>query len=394
MSHSPETLKSAAVEKTGLSCFGDPWFEAPLAAWARDLNGPQLNERARAFLARLAVTNLCRRLEIVDWLERNPSIADITVPPIVYVSGMERSGTTLLHNLLAQDPHGRALVRWELMHPVPSPTAETWHSDPRIAEVQRAVDQMRGTPLERMHWVNAEDPEECAWGAYDCTGLLGRAAGMVMPGWQAWMDSADLTPSYLEYRQLIRLLLWRNPLAPDGHLVLKCPQHSRDLLRFSQAFPEARFVLTHRDPFRTSVSACALIAGINGPFVADSEAFARGDNWIPAALKSVDRSCQGLMTFAQSSSAARADVAYPELVADPAGTVQSIYKTLNLPWHEEFDARMAAFLSAQASGKRARPPAELPTFGLDHATCLQRPTMAAYCRHFNVVPELTRQTGA
>lgn len=394
MNHSAESLKAAAVGKTGLSNFGDPWFEAPLAAWARDLNGPQLNERGRAFLARLAVTNLCRRLEIVDWLARNPSIADVTVPPIVYVSGMERSGTTLLHNLLALDPRGRALVRWELMHPVPSPTAETWHGDPRIAEVQRAVDQMRGTPLERMHWVNAEDPEECAWGAFDCTGLLGRAAGMVMPRWQAWIDSADLTPSYLEYRQLIRLLLWRNPIAPDGHLVLKCPQHSRDLLSFSRAFPEARFVLTHRDPFRTCVSACALISGINGPFMADSEAFARGDNWIPAASKSVDRSCQGLMTFARSNSAARADVAYPELVADPKATVRSIYAALDLPWPAEFDTRMAAFLSAQASGKRAKPPAELPSFGLDHATCLERPVMSAYCRQFDVVPERIRQTGA
>lgn len=394
MSHSAETLKAAAVKKTGLSSFGDPWFEAPLSAWARDLNGPQLNERARGFLARLAVTNLCRRLEIVDWLKQNPAISEVSIPPIVYVSGMERSGTTLLHNLLALDPRGRALVRWELMLPVPSPTTQTWHNDPRIAEVQRAAEQVRGTPLERMHWVNADDPEECAWGAYDCTGLLGRAAAAVMPNWSAWIDSADLTPSYLEYRQLIRLLLWRNPLPPDGHLVLKCPQHSRDLLNFSKALPEARFVLTHRDPYRTTVSACALLAGINGPFAADSEAFARGDNWIPWVLGSVERSTQGLMTFARSSPAARADVAYPELVSDPAATTRAIYTTLGLQWPQELVQRIAAYLSAQASGKRAKPPAELPTFGLDHMTCLERPAMAAYCRHFHVVPELTRQTGA
>lgn len=393
MSHSVGTLKSAAVEKTGLSDFGDPWFEAPLEAWAQDLNGPQVNERARSFLARLAVTNLCRRLEIVDWLARHPAIHDVTIPPIIYVSGMERSGTTLLHNLLALDPRGRALLRWELMHPVPSPQAETWHNDPRIVEVQRAVDQLRGTALERMHWVNADDPEECAWGAFDCTGLLGRAPAIMMPNWSSWMDSADLTPSYLEYRQLIRLLLWRNPLQQGGHLVLKCPQHSRDLVRLSQALPEARFVLTHRDPFRTSVSACALVEGINGPFASDHKAFASGDNWIAATLASMDRSVLGLMTFARSGLPAHVDVAYPRLVSDPTGTMRSIYAALDLPWPQGLDARIAAFLAAQAAGKRAKPPADLPTFGIDHAACLNRPAMAAYCQHFNISPELVRQTG-
>ncbi|MFM9862144.1 MAG: sulfotransferase family protein [Micropepsaceae bacterium] len=393
MIHSTASLKAEAVQRTGLNDFGNPWFEAPVGMWARDLNWSQLNDRGRAFLARLAVTNLCRRLEVIDWLNRHPAIDDVAVPPIVYVSGMERSGTTLLHNLLALDPRGRALLRWELMHPVPAPTTETYRSDPRIADVQRAADQLRGTPLERMHWVNADDPEECVWGAFDCTGLLGRAGAAVMPNWSAWIDSADLMPSYREYRRLIRLLIWRNPLPEGGHLVLKCPQHSRDLLTLAQAFPEARFVLTHRDPFRTSVSACALIAGIDAPFAADSEAFAWGGDWVRTTVASMERSAVGMTAFAGASHP-RADVAYPQLITDPAGTVRAIYAALGLDWPEGFDARIGAFLAAQASGKRARPPAELPTFGLEHASYLARQAMAAYCRRFGIAPEVTRQTGA
>lgn len=393
MSQSLASLKAADVERTGLTDFGDSWFEAPLEAWVRDLNGPQLNERASGFLARLAVTNLCRRLEVIDWLARHHSIDDVAVPPIIYVSGMERSGTTLLHNLLALDPRGRALLRWELMCPVPSPTVESYRTDPRIAEVQRAADQMRDTALERMHWVNADDPEECTWGAFDCTGLLGRAASALMPTWTAWLDSADLTPSYLEYRRLIRLLLWRNPLPAGGHLVLKCPQYSRDLVRLARAFPEARFVLTHRDPFRTSVSACALIEGINAPFAADAEVFARGERWIAAVLASMERSAVGLTAFAASKHS-RVDVAYPQLVSDSAGTVREIYAALGLDIPAELETRIAAFLTAQANGKRAKPPADLPTFGLDHARYLQRPAMAAYCRQFAIAREVTRQTGA
>src|SRR5271165_4634022 len=117
MTETVETLKAKAVEATGLRDFGEDWFEQPLAAWVKDLAGPSLKESGRAFLARLAVTNLLRRLEVIDWCNRHPEIDDVAVPPILYITGLERSGTTLLHNLLALHPKSRALLRWELMRP-------------------------------------------------------------------------------------------------------------------------------------------------------------------------------------------------------------------------------------------------------------------------------------
>lgn len=57
-----------------------------------------------------------------------------------------------------------------------------------------------------MHWVNADEPEECTWGAFDCTGLMGRAP-MMMPTWNHWLAAHDLTPSFVEYRRLIKLLI-------------------------------------------------------------------------------------------------------------------------------------------------------------------------------------------
>lgn len=151
------------------------------------------------------------------------------------------------------------------MRPTPPPEAATWRSDRRIAEIQSAVDRQRGTPLEPMHWVNADEPEECTWGAIDCTGLMGRAPGMITPTWSHWLATHGLTPSFLEYRRLIKLLIWRNPLPPGGHLVLKSRQNSRNIAQFAAAFPEARFALTHRDPFRAFTSVCTLIEGVLGP---------------------------------------------------------------------------------------------------------------------------------
>lgn len=99
-----ESLKAQAVMKTGLRDFGDAWFEAPLAAWVGDLQNPALSEKGRGFFERLAVSNLSRRLEVADCLKRHPEIGAVEIPPILYITGLESSGTTFLHNLLALHP--------------------------------------------------------------------------------------------------------------------------------------------------------------------------------------------------------------------------------------------------------------------------------------------------
>jgi len=240
MKASIESLKSAASEQTGLDDFGCGVYAEPLQAWAKDLNGSNLNERGKEFFKGLVVADLSKRLKLVQCFKDYPEIEGIVVPPILYITGHERSGTTLLHNLLCLHPKSRAFLRWELMQPAPPPEASTYHSDPRIAQVQAPIDKLKGSLLEQLHWVNADEPEECAWGLWNCSGMLGQAVSFVMPNWFQWLHEADFTPTLEEYRCLVKLLLWRNPVPNDGFLVLKCPQFLWNLESFSRIFPEAR----------------------------------------------------------------------------------------------------------------------------------------------------------
>ena len=114
---------------------------------------------------------------VCEWwqtLREHPEIASVPIPRIVYITGLERSGTTLLHNLFALHCYGRALLRWELMEPVPPPEVQTYATDARIGTVQASVDKLRGSTLEHMHWVNADEPEECVWGFIDAVSMLGQ----------------------------------------------------------------------------------------------------------------------------------------------------------------------------------------------------------------------------
>jgi hypothetical protein len=388
-------MKAQAVAVTGLSDFGDDWFEGPLSAWAADLGRGKLSPESRQRLAVIAIADLCKRLRVVDCLKRNPEIEDAPIPPIIYVTGLARSGTTFLHHLLSLGALARPLLRWELTMPTPPPEAATYRTDPRIAKIQEGLEKLRGKPLEQMHWVNADEPDECTVGAYDCTGLLGRAITPLMPGWRQWLHTNDLGQSYVEYRRLIKLLLWRNPVAPGGYLVLKSPQNARDIARFCEVFPEARVVIIHRDPYRAAVSSLALQNQITRAFSPKRQMSFEADRSGAAGIVlAIETILESLSAFVGNTDRRVANPLYARLVKDPAGVVRSIHETIGIDAPADIEDRIAALLAAQAAGKRKAPIAELPTRGLDQSTFLARQSIAAYMQRFNVEPEWTRQTGA
>ncbi len=389
----PEEICDAAVAATGLDDFGDSWFRGPLAAYADDLKQPNLTEKGRGFLTSLVVRDLSRRLRVLQTLRDHAEIADVPIPPIVYVTGQERSGTTLLHNLLSRHPRGRALLRWELMEPVPPPEAATYADDPRIARQQASIDRLRGSTLEKMHWVNADDPEECVWGFVDAISMLGQSPSPCMPQWRHFLMHEDPTPAYENYRRVIQILLWRNPVGPEGFLVLKAPQIATHVATLAKVFPEAHFVVTDRDPFRCIASMAVLAESIIEPFCVDNPMSSDGTR---------DRVVLGVMRpkfpALTALTAARPDrvthVAYPDLVAEPLGAVDRVFAGAGIAAGVETADRVGAFLDAQRSGGRAAPPRELASMGYTREDVMGDPAVRAYCDTFGIEAEVTRLTGS
>jgi hypothetical protein len=279
------------------------------------------------------------------------------------------------------------------MHPTPPPEAVTYRSDPRIAKTQASIDKLRGTLLEQMHWVNADEPEECQWGMIDGSSIMGRSACVSMPRWHEWVTTRDPEAGFREYRQVLKLLLWRNPPLPGGHLVLKCPQFLGDLSTFARVFPEARFVLTHRDPYRAIVSICALQASIHDPYFADKTAL-HESAFLPSFFTSFaeDRLVR-LFPFCEAHSHV-CHVPYPALVKSPIAVVERIYAESGIEPPGDVAAPIERFVLAQREGKRAKPPDSLPTYGLDQEVFLSRPIIAEHCRRFGIERETVRRTGA
>lgn len=381
-----------AIAATGITDVGDDWFMTPLALWASDLEQTNLTPRGQRFLRSLAVRDVSRRLRVLDTIRRHPEIDDVELPPIVHITGLERSGTTLLHNLVALHRSSRALLRWELMEPVPPPTTESYETDPRIAQVQASVEPLRGSLLEQMHWVNADEPEECVWGFVDCVSMLGQAASMCMPAWGRFISAADMTPAFQHYRQVVQLLTWQHPVEPGGFLVLKAPQIAIHIDAFADVFPEATFVVTDRDPFRALVSVAVLGQAVVDPFCVVNPVTHPNPDALDLAA-SVQNKLAAIQAFTATRPDGIAHLAYPDLVGDPALAVTRLLDTIGVADDPGLAERVHAFLAAQRAGRRSAPPANLDTFGYEHDEVLARPVIGGYCTRFGIEPEHRRLTG-
>jgi hypothetical protein len=389
-----EQLVAQAVADTGLDDLGSPHLHEVLDAWCADLSSDRFSEAGRQFLARQAARNVAMRLRVRAALRANPEIEDVRLPPIIRIMGFPRSGTTLLHQLMSLRPGVRSVRRWELVQPLPPPEASTYATDPRIARVQQSVEVLRGTDLERMHWVEAEDPEECTWGFLDASGLMGRGLLGVMPEWGDLVidRTRPRRETYREYRQLLQLLLWRNPVPPGGVLVLKCPTDNDQVGTFLEVFPEAKVLLCHRDPFRTLVSSCRLQEIVGGPHLASPDAAGIGAR-NGRALRVQARFAEALVDAAAAAPHRVASLQYADLMAAPADEVLAAFGRLGVSVEpKQMRRAVTAFLDAQAHGRRAAPPPGYADFGHSPEQVRADPAIAAYVAAFDVPVEETRIT--
>jgi hypothetical protein len=382
----PEAVLDGAVRATGLDDFGSLHFMPFLDAWCADLAGSHLAESGSQALLRQASRNLEVRLRVQDTLSRFPEIDAVPIPPVVRIMGFPRSGTTMLHNLLARLPGHRALLRWELVDPVPPPEAATYASDPRIAKVQRPLEALRGTELERMHWVRADEPEECTWGFLDLSGLMGRGCMAAMPSWADLVvdHSGPHRVTYAEYRRLIKLLLWRNPMPPESVLVLKCPMDVGELATFLDAFPEAKVLLCHRDPFRTVTSGCRMQDVVCGSFLARPEA--RIDGATEQAIRMTAMFADA-MVDAIALGDRVASVRYSDLMTRPADVVVGACRALGIPADPHATAQAARDYATAQHSQRVMPPAAYPDYGLSADAIRRHPAFARYIETFDVPAE-------
>ncbi len=351
---SPDELMAAAVEQTGLDDFGDDSFREGLEILVRSLQDEaQLNAMGEAVLYPRIVGHLAQRLQVEDWYRRHPEIDDVRiVAPLIGLS-LPRTGSTALSFLLAQDPNVRFLRTWESGQPCPPPSTVVGR-DPRIPETSGV--QMGG----RQHVPSdVNGPMECLeLMSLDFKSQMFLAFAQI-PSYAAWLIDADLTSTYLYERRVLKLLQWGEPAKPWR---LKTPAHLLWLDHLNRAFPDARFVMTHRDPTEVMLSVADVYADVGGMFTDHLDRHYIGrlnvEQWSIGMNRTLAfRDREGDERFY--------DIDFRAMQADPVGEVRGLYGWLGEPVTDEFESGMRRWWAENAENREPSTHPDAATFGLD-----------------------------
>ena len=335
---SPGKLMAAAVERTGLNDFGDDCFREGLEILVKALRDEaRLNDRGEGFIYARVGMHLRQRLQVEDWYRRHPEIDDETIDNPLFGLGLPRTGSTALSFLLAQDPDIRYLRSWESAEPCPPPST-VQGDDPRIPPEQRAL--MVGS---RHHVPNdIHGPMECLdLMALDFKSQIFQAFAQI-PSYSEWLATdADYTSTYAYERRVLKLLQWGEPPRPWR---LKSPAHVLALDHLDRVFPDARFVMTHRDPTDVILSVADVYADIAGGFTDHLDRRYLGELNVNHWSVGMDRTVK----FRDGGADDRFfDIDFRAMGADPIGEVRRLYGWLKQPVTDEFEAGMRTLVGGQ-----------------------------------------------
>tara|TARA_R100000005_G_scaffold95328_1_gene76395 strand:+ start:847 stop:2100 length:1254 start_codon:yes stop_codon:yes gene_type:complete len=343
----------AARRRTGLSDFGPEDFRERLQLlldeWGQDA---EMTASQRLNLFGYLVRYASNRLLLQQAWQRHPEALAQSIERPIIVAGLPRSGTTHLLNLLAADSRFRSLPLWESYEPVPLPgeTALADGTDPRMRRCAEAWEGMQAvTPLlAAMHPMNPEHIHEELelmgpdFASYNFEWLA------PSPRWRDHYYAHDQTPHYRYMRDVLKLLQWyRGP----NRWVLKCPQHLEQLPVLQAVFPDATYVITHRDPVAVIQSAVTMLAYGYRMSRTRIDTGAIVDYWadrVEHLLQACVRDRPAL------PSAQTIDVPFHEFMADDLGMVEKIYACAGVELTAQARAEMQAFIAAHPRGKEGR----------------------------------------
>ena len=378
---SSDEIVRAAARAAKSDEFGDESFLDALPVLSDAISREaDLSWLGRVMFRQQLLGFLQNRFSVYRYRAAHPEVAGVPIERPLFVVGYPRTGTTILFNLLAQDPANRVPLSWEVQFPDPPPQGETFSTDPRIDKARKYFGYMdiMAPSLASIHEVGAEVPQECM--PIVAQTMLGPQFNVTfnVPSYQAWVDQQSHAPAYTYHRHYLEHLQSKHM---KDRWVLKSPTHLHSLDALLAEYPDARFIITHRDPAKTMPSLASLYYVIRG---------LASDSVDPHALG--QQVMEWWATAADLSMAARdkhtdkadqfIDIQFEEIMADPVAALGRAYERFEMPWSGDIEERMRAFLADNPRGKHGAHRYEIEDFGMTLGQIRER--FEGYCRAYDI----------
>lgn len=358
-------LVEVARRDSEISDLDDPKVRQPLEVLVESLErDAQLTPVGRVLAGKYLTLALMSRLLVADERRRFPETETLKIRRPLYVLGLPRTGTTLLYNLLAQDPRARPLRMWESYFPAKRASERQLDHEPRkarCAEITRRMVSLAPN-LPKIHPIDPLGPEECF-------GLLANTfvspfflTRFHVPTYFRWLldqPREAMDHAYQEYFEQLQCLQRQQPAL--GHWLLKSPLHLFGLASLTKTLPEACIVQTHRDPSQVVPSACSLFETVRGVSTRQVDRKSLGREVLELLRTSLER---GQAARKQLSADRVFDVHYEQLLENPLATVRSIYEHFGYQVTSEHMHRAQAWLNSNPRSKLGVHRYSLADYGL------------------------------
>ncbi|MEM1114534.1 MAG: sulfotransferase [Pseudomonadota bacterium] len=378
------SLIDYARQRSGLTDFGADDWQEPFGVFLKSL----AEEAELTLMGRLMMRNdlllyLSTRLQVEELHKRHPEILEEKIVEPMFIVGLPRSGTSILFELLWQDPDVGVPLLWEALIPCPPPEASTYDSDPRIAQADGLFDQWnRVTPeFAQIHEMRGHLPAECDLLMAPTFISDHLSATASVPSYMEWCAQADQTISFRYHKQILQVLQWKNP---RKRWLLKAPAHLGKLPVLLNVYPDARIVHTHRDPMKSMASSASLMGTLyymrsDQRFNAELwDQFLMGEATAQRLELVMDQREQGLVPAENI-----VDSRYQDLMDDPIKCIQGIYQHFGLSLTDTAKQRMQNYLADKPKGKFGK-----HQYSMDDSRSAERALFQRYQSAYNVPNEM------
>ena len=346
-----EALLQAAQERTGLSDFGgslyggseDDWREG-FALLLKCLNEEaRLNKQGRMIAFHDLLRHLQNRLQVTEDIKTNPEILDEKIVKPLFIVGLPRTGSTILHDLLSQDPANRVPMTWECHLMSPPPEQSSYETDPRIAICDAHLEQTSRLFIpgfQAIHEMGAQLAQECVMlNAFDFKSYI-FSNQYYVPTYERWVENTSLESQYRTHKCQLQYMQWKNP---RERWVLKSVAHIWGLDVIHKIYPDAQIIMTHRDPLKLITSHCSLVSMATSMCSDAIKPEEIGEFWRFSWLDAMKKG----VAFRNSDrpEAKRVfDVHFADLVKDQVAVAQRIYDHFDLQLSDQVKQRMQQFI--------------------------------------------------
>lgn len=308
--------------------------------------------------------SLYGRYKVEQELAKNPQIEKEEIKQPVFIIGMPRTGTTILHALMAEDPAHRSPLAWECLLPYPAATPETFRNNDQLKTVTKEFSQLFKLVPDflRKHYMAADSPQECLGiTALNFTSFQ-PSAQLYLPSYMDWFfHKSDMLENMKFHKRFLQFL--QSGGVKSDRWLLKTPVHLMRLPELFEVYPDARIIMTHRPPEFVVASTASLMSSVRSLYSDNEDPKRTGREQADLWSLYFTKFLKDRKTLNKEDQII--DLQFEDFVKDQVGTVKQIYKRFNWSLSEKATYNFDHFLGKNPKDKNGKHIYSLETFGLE-----------------------------